>query len=281
MLAERIPSILPALDRPAALEVTSIHSVAGTLPAGSPLITEPPFCAPHHTATKAAIVGGGTGIIRPGAASLAHRGCLFLDEAPEFGRDVLDALRQPLESGEVVVARLGLTARFPARFTLVLAANPCPCAKGPASGAGCTCTPTERRRYLARLSGPLLDRVDVKVEFLPVSRAELLSDRGFAEPSSVVVKRVEAARDRAAVRLRHTPWRLNAEIPGGDLRRSFAPAPGALAPLERAMDLGEISARGVDKVIRVAWTLADLAGVARPTVAETSYALGLWLGVAR
>jgi len=279
MLAERIPTILPSLDRPAALEVTAIHSVAGTLPAGSPLMTEPPFCAPHHTATKAAIVGGGTGIIRPGAASLAHRGCLFLDEAPEFGRDVLDALRQPLESGEVVIARLGLTARFPARFTLVLAANPCPCARGLASGEHCTCTPTERRRYLARLSGPLLDRVDVKAGFLPVSRAELLSDRGFTEPSSVVAKRVETARDRAAVRLRHTPWRLNAEIPGRDLRRSFAPGPGALAPLERAMDLGEISARGVDRVIRVAWTLADLAGVARPTVDETSYALGLWLGV--
>jgi magnesium chelatase family protein len=279
MLAERIPTILPVLDRLAALEVTAIHSVAGTLPAGSPLMTEPPFCAPHHTSTKAAIVGGGTGIIRPGAASLAHRGCLFLDEAPEFSRDVLDALRQPLESGEVMVARLGLTARFPARFTLVLAANPCPCAKGPASGAHCTCTPTERRRYLARLSGPLLDRVDVKVEFLPVSRVELLSDRGFTEPSSVVAKRVEAARDRAATRLRHSPWRLNAEIPGRDLRRSFAPGPGALAPLERAMDLGEISARGVDRVIRVSWTLADLAGVARPTVDQTSYALGLWLGV--
>jgi magnesium chelatase family protein len=281
MLAERIPTIMPPLDRAAALEVTTIHSVAGTLPEGSPLMTEPPFCAPHHTATKAAIVGGGTGIIRPGAASLAHRGCLFLDEAPEFGRDALDALRQPLESGEVVVARLGLTARFPARFTLVLAANPCPCTKGYASGAGCTCTSTERRRYLARLSGPLLDRVDVKVDFLPVGRAELLSDRGFAEPSSVVVKRVEAARDRAAARLRLGPWRLNAEIPGSELRRSFAPGPGALAPLERAMDLGEISARGVDRVIRVAWTLADLAGVARPTVDETSYALSLWLGVGR
>ena len=281
MLAERIPTILPALDRTAALEVTAIHSIAGALPAGKPLITEPPFCAPHHTATKAAIVGGGSGVIRPGAASLAHRGCLLLDEAPEFGRDVLDALRQPLESGEVVVARSGLTARFPARFTLVLAANPCPCASGTGSRAGCMCTPTARRRYLARLSGPLLDRVDVKVEFLPVGRAELLSDRAFAEPSSVVVKRVEAARERAAARLRLSPWRLNAEIPGSELRRNFAPGPGALAPLERAMDLGEISARGVDRVIRVAWTLADLAGVARPRVDETSYALGLWLGVGR
>ncbi len=278
MLAERLPTVMPVLDRTAALEVTSIHSVAGTLPVGSPLMTEPPFCAPHHTATKAAIVGGGTGVLHPGAASLAHRGCLFLDEAPEFGRDVLDALRQPLESGEVVVARCGLTARFPARFTLVLAANPCPCAKGTATGATCSCTPATKRRYLARLSGPLLDRVDVKVELLPVGRAELLSDRHFAESSPVVAARVEAARERTAARLKETPWRLNAEIPGSELRRAFRPSPGSLAPLERAMDLGQISARGVDRVIRVAWTLADLAGIARPTVGETNYALGLWLG---
>ena len=168
MLAERLPTVLPRLEPAAALEVTAIHSVAGTLPDGQPLVTEPPFCAPHHTATKAAIVGGGSGTIRPGAASLAHHGCLFLDEAPEFARDVLDALRQPLESGEVVVARSGLTARFPARFTLVLAANPCPCARASSAKSACECTPWVRRRYLARLSGPLLDRVDVKVEFLPV-----------------------------------------------------------------------------------------------------------------
>jgi magnesium chelatase family protein len=278
MLAERLPTVMPLLDRAAALEVMSIHSVAGTLPAGSPLMTEPPFCAPHHTATKAAIVGGGTGILHPGAASLAHCGCLFLDEAPEFARDVLDALRQPLESGEVVVARCGLTARFPARFTLVLAANPCPCAKGAATGTACSCTPAAKRRYLARLSGPLLDRVDVKVELLPVTRAELLSDRHFTESSPAVAARVAAARERAAARLHGTPWRLNAEVPGSELRRSFPPAPGSLAPLERAMDLGQISARGVDRVIRVAWTLADIAGIARPTVGETSYALGLWLG---
>lgn len=279
MLAERIPTILPRLGASAALEATAIHSVAGTLPAGCPLITHPPFCAPHHTASKAAIVGGGSGVIRPGAASLAHHGCLFLDEAPEFGRDVLDALRQPLESGEVVVARSGVTARFPARFTLILAANPCPCARGPGLGAECTCTPVARRRYLARLSGPLLDRVDVKAEFLPVTRAELLSDRRFTEPSAVVAERVAAARERAAARLRGTPWRLNAQIPGSHLRRRFPPRPGALPPLERAMDLGQISARGVDRVIRVAWTLADLAGVGPPGAEETAYALGLWLGV--
>ncbi|HUA30819.1 MAG TPA: YifB family Mg chelatase-like AAA ATPase [Streptosporangiaceae bacterium] len=279
MLAERLPTVLPRLEPEDALAVTAIHSIAGTLPAGSPLLSEPPFCAPHHTATRAAIVGGGSGTLRPGAASLAHHGCLFLDEAPEFSRDVLDALRQPLESGEVVLARSGLTARFPARFTLVLAANPCPCASAATTRAACTCTPLVRRRYLARLSGPLLDRVDVKAEFLPVGRAELLSDRKFTEPSSVVAERVAAARQRMARRLRGTGWRLNAEIPGRELRRQYAPAPGAFAPLERAMDLGEISARGVDRVIRLAWTVADLGGTPRPTAAEISYALGLWLGV--
>lgn len=278
MLAERIPTVLPRLDRAAALEVTAIHSVAGVLPDGSPLLTQPPFCAPHHTATKAAIVGGGSGLIHPGAASLAHRGCLFLDEAPEFGRDVLDALRQPLESGEVVVARLGMIARFPARFTLLLAANPCPCAKGSGGQAACECSPAVRRRYLARLSGPLLDRVDVKVEFFPVSRSELLSDRKFAEPSTKVADRVAAARQRAADRLRGTPWQLNGEIPGSELRGRFRPAPGAFSPLERAMDLGQLSARGLHRVLRVAWTVADLAAASRPTAEHTSYALALWLG---
>jgi len=278
MLAERIPTVLPRLDPAAALEVSAIHSVAGTLPPGRPLLVAPPFCAPHHTATRAAIVGGGSGIIRPGAASLAHHGCLFLDEAPEFGRDVLDGLRQPLESGEVVVARAGVTARFPARFTLIMAANPCACASAAGAGAACSCTPLARRRYLARLSGPLLDRVDAKIEFLPVRRSELLSDRAFTETSAQVAERVSAARLRAAARLAGTPWRLNAEIPGSELRRKFAPAASALGPLERAMDLGRISARGADRVIRLSWTLADLAGQQRPGVAEVGYALGLWMG---
>jgi magnesium chelatase family protein len=281
LLAERIPTIMPSLRPQEALEVSAIHSVAGALTAAQPLVTEPPFCAPHHTASKAAIVGGGSGIIRPGAASLAHLGCLFLDEAPEFDRDVLDALRQPLESGEVVVARSAMTARFPARFTLVLAANPCPCARTSATGAGCTCSPLVRRRYLARLSGPLLDRVDVKVELRPVSRAELLCDRQLAEASEVVAARVRAARERAARRLRGTGWRVNAEIPGRELRQGFRPEAGALAPLERAMDLGQVSARGADRIIRLSWTLADLAGVDRPTRDEVGYALGLWLGVAQ
>jgi magnesium chelatase family protein len=281
MLAERLPTILPGLEPAAALEVTSIHSVAGTLPPGAGLLTRPPFCAPHHTASKAAIVGGGSGIIRPGAASLAHRGVLFLDEAPEFQRDVLDALRQPLEAGEVVIARSGMTARFPARFTLVLAANPCPCAKATSGGAGCECSPAARRRYLGRLSGPLLDRVDVKVRLQPVNRQEMLYDRKFAETSAVVAQRVAAARMRAAHRLRGTPWRLNAEIPGAELRRSFPPEPGALRSLDRAMELGQVSARGADKVVRVAWSVADLAGKARPGPGEVEFAIGLWLGVPR
>jgi magnesium chelatase family protein len=281
MLAERIPTILPRLDPEAALEVTAVHSVAGTLPPKVPLLTDPPFLAPHHTATKAAIVGGGSGIIRPGSASLAHHGVLFLDEAPEFARDVLDALRQPLEAGEVVVARSGVTTRFPARFTLILAANPCPCARAAGAPEGCSCSPAARRRYLGRISGPLLDRVDVKIELEPVGRKELLNDRNFAESSQTVALRVAQARDRAARRLRGTPWRLNGEVPGSELRRTWPPAPGALAVIERSLERGQISARGVVKVIRVAWTIADLAGQPRPTKDECNTALGLWLGVRR
>ena len=282
MLAERLPTILPRLDAAAALEVTSIHSVAGTLLPGTGLVSEPPFCAPHHTASKAAIVGGGSGLIRPGAASLAHRGVLFLDEAPEFGRDVLDALRQPLEAGEVVIARQAMTARFPARFTLVLAANPCPCARAATpGGAACGCSPAARRRYLGRLSGPLLDRVDVKITLEPVNRREMLYDRNHAETSAVVAGRVAAARDRAARRLAGTPWRLNAEIPGAELRRAFPPEQGALKSLDRAMELGQVSARGADKIVRVAWSLADLAGRPRPGAGEIDVAIALWLGVAK
>ena len=281
MLAERIPTILPRLDRAAAFEVTAVHSVAGTLPAQVPLLEDPPFLAPHHTATKAAIVGGGSGVIRPGSASLAHRGVLFLDEAPEFARDVLDALRQPLEAGEVVVARSGITTRFPARFTLVLASNPCPCARVAGPSEGCSCSPATRRRYLGRISGPLLDRVDVKIELEPVSRKELLSDRTFSESSLTVARRVAQARQRAAHRLQGTPWRLNGEVPGSALRRTWPPAPGSLAVLERSLDRGLITARGVVKIVRVAWTLADLAGRPRPTRDDCDAALGLWLGVRR
>ncbi|PSK95662.1 magnesium chelatase family protein [Murinocardiopsis flavida] len=277
LLAERLPSVLPPLTQSESIEVTTIHSVAGTLPRGTPLITEPPFCDPHHTATRAAIIGGGTMHLRPGSVSLAHRGVLFVDEAPEFSRGVLDSLRQPLESGEVVVARSAATARFPARFLFVMAANPCPCGK---PGTSCVCPSPVRRRYLARLSGPLLDRVDLKVELHPVTRAELLADRAYAESSPTVAARVAEARARAAHRLADTPWATNAAVPGGELRRRFPVGAEALRVLAAALDRGEISARGVDRVLRVAWTLADLAGRRTPEPEDTGYAFALWSGSA-
>ncbi|GAA4563706.1 YifB family Mg chelatase-like AAA ATPase [Planotetraspora kaengkrachanensis] len=279
MLAERLPTLLPALSRDHALEVTAIHSVAGTLPRGRPLLTRPPFMAPHHTATVAAVVGGGAGgLIRPGAVSLSHRGVLFLDEAPEFGSGVLDSLRQPLESGTVTISRAMNTVTFPARFMLVLAANPCPCGRNGSPERACDCTPAMRRRYLARLSGPLLDRVDVKIRVGRATRAELLADRRFAESSAEVAERVLLARERAAKRLAGTPWQTNAEVSSAALHHEFRLPGGALAPLHRGLDTGTLSTRGLDRILRVAWTLADLEGKDLPGEAETSAALGMWLG---
>src|ERR671912_1629257 len=206
MLAERLPGVLPQLELDDALEVSAVHSVAGLLAADAPLIRRPPYQAPHHSASAAALVGGGSVHARPGAASLSHRGVLFLDEAPEFQSGVLDALRQPLESGEVAIARSGGVARFPARFQLVLAANPCPCA-APAGEAECRCTSTAKRRYFGRISGPLLDRVDLQVWLQPVTPTDLLDGQVEAEPSEAVAARVVAARSTAADRLTGTGWR--------------------------------------------------------------------------
>ncbi|GII58984.1 hypothetical protein Pth03_73730 [Planotetraspora thailandica] len=279
MLAERLPTLLPSLDVDQALEVSAIHSVAGTLPPGRPLLTRPPFTAPHHTATVASVVGGGAGgLVRPGAVSLSHRGVLFLDESPEFGSGVLDSLRQPLESGTVTIARAAGTVTFPARFMLVLAANPCPCGQYGMPGSPCSCTSAMRRRYIGRLSGPLLDRVDVKVTISRATRAELLADRRFAEPSTVVADRVRQARERAAKRLASTPWQCNADVSSAALHHEFALAGDALAPLHRGLDLGTLSSRGLDRILRVSWTLADLAGKDRPGRQETSAALAMWLG---
>lgn len=213
---------------------------------------------------------------RPGAASLAHRGVLLLDEAPEFGPGVLDSLRQPLEDGSVTIARASATTCFPARFTLVLAANPCPCAA--AKERDCTCTPAMKRRYLGRLSGPLLDRMDLKMRLGPVSRAELRHDLWFTEAGEVVAQRVIQARERAAARLAGTPWQTNAEIPGPQLRRRFCPLPTAMEFLDRPLHRGALSARGLDRVIRVMWTVADLAGKDVPGAAEAQVAYGMWEG---
>ncbi|MFC5906833.1 YifB family Mg chelatase-like AAA ATPase [Streptacidiphilus monticola] len=274
MLAERLPGVLPPLTQKEALEVTAIHSVAGLLPPGRPLLQRAPYCAPHHSTTMPAIVGGGSGLPRPGAVSLAHRGVLFLDEAPEFPIRVLDALRQPLESGEVVVARSAGSLRLPARFTLMLAANPCPCGRWSQAGGGCECTPTMVSRYQSRLSGPLLDRVDLRVEVEAVSRVELLSHAGASESTAVVAARVAEARERAAARYADTPWRLNGEVPGHELRTRWRVAPDALKDAEREMERGFLTARGLDRVLRVAWTTADLAGADAPTRAHVRTALG-------
>ncbi|MFI1889469.1 YifB family Mg chelatase-like AAA ATPase [Streptomyces jumonjinensis] len=281
MLAERLPGVLPPLTRQEALEVTAVHSVAGILPPGEPLVRTPPYCAPHHSATMPALVGGGNGLPRPGAVSLAHRGVLFLDETPEFTGKALDALRQPLEAGHVVVARSGGVVRLPARFLLVLAANPCPCGRHALHGGGCECPPAVVRRYQARLSGPLLDRVDLRVRVEPVSRGDLLGRGGRGESTATVAARVRAARARAAARLCGTPWTVNSEVPGHELRTRWPVAPGALGAAERDMERGLLTARGLDRVLRVAWTLADLSGRDSPRADDVGLALELRTGVAR
>ncbi|MFI1001703.1 YifB family Mg chelatase-like AAA ATPase [Streptomyces galbus] len=281
MLAERLPAVLPRLTGQESLEVTAVHSVAGLLPPGKPLIDVAPYCAPHHSATMQALVGGGPAIARPGAVSLAHRGVLFLDETPEFNSQALDALRQPLESGHVVIARSAGVVRFPARFLMVLAANPCPCGRFSQRDSLCECPPSAIRRYQARLSGPLLDRVDLRVEVDPVSRAELAHRGPGGESTQVVAARVRAARERAAARLAGTPWRTNSEVPGRELRTRWHAARGAMDEAERNLERGVLTARGLDRVLRVAWTVADLVGHDRPDATDVALALQLRTGVPR
>ena len=274
MLAERLPSLLPDLEPAQALEVTAIHSVLGALPRSGALIVRPPFVAPHHGASMPAIIGGGSGFIRPGAISKAHRGVLFLDEAPEFKPGVLQALRQPVESGEVVVARASGVVRYPARFQLVLAANPCPCGRGFGKGVDCSCSPRARREYLSKLAGPLLDRVDLQLQVRAVSRAGLLAPCG--ESSAVVAARVAAARSLQAERLAGTSWRLNGEVPGPMMRAGFLRLPAAATvDLERALERGILTLRGYDRVLKVAWTVTDLAGGRTPGRDDVGLALTL------
>ncbi|NUQ97497.1 MAG: ATP-binding protein [Streptomyces sp.] len=281
MLAERLPAILPLLGRQESLEVTAVHSVAGLLPPGKPLIDVAPYCAPHHSATMQALVGGGPGIARPGAVSLSHRGVLFLDETPEFSSHALDALRQPLEAGHVVIARSAGVVRFPAKFLMVLAANPCPCGRFSQADDFCECPPSAIRRYQARLSGPLLDRVDLRVEVDRVNRAQLTQRGAGGESTATVADRVRAARERAAARLVGTPWRTNSEVPGRELRSRWHAASGAMDEAERNLERGVLTARGLDRVLRVAWTVADLVGHDRPDATDVALALQLRTGVPR
>jgi magnesium chelatase family protein len=278
MLAERLPSILPPLDDEAALEVTALQSIAGVLPPGGGLVRRPPFQAPHHSASMAALVGGGSGLARPGALSLAHRGVLFLDEAAEIANATLQALRQPLESGRIVLARARGTTEYPARVQMVLAANPCPCAS-PAGDQACRCSPLQRRRYLGRISGPLLDRIDIQIKLRPLSAAQLMTAAAPAESSLVVGERVAKARAAAAARWSADGWRLNAEVPGPQLRRPPWRLPAADTTLLRqSLDRGVLSARGFDRVLRLAWTIADLDGHERPDGADVHEAAQLRMG---
>jgi magnesium chelatase family protein len=218
-----------------------------------------------------ALVGGGSGLAGPGAISLAHHGVLFLDEAPEFQAGALEGLRQPLESGEVVLHRSAGAVRYPARFLLVLAANPCPCGK---PDRECSCAPFARRRYQQRLSGPLLDRIDVRIQVDPVPHAELLAEPGERESSAMVAARVGAARRAAGERWHGLGYRLNAEVPGSMLRQPpWRPSPKALDTAQTYFDRGQLTARGFDRVLRMGWTIADLAGRSAPDAGDLTEAI--------
>jgi magnesium chelatase family protein len=271
MLAERLPGLLPLLGDRASMEVTAVHSIAGALGDRPQLVRRPPLQAPHHTASVAALVGGGSHLARPGAISLAHHGVLFLDEAPEFSPRALDALRQPLESGFVMLHRGGGAVRYPARFQLVLAANPCPCAK---PAARCTCPPMTRRRHDQRLSGPLMDRIDLRVQVEPVAHGDLFDPAAERETSAIVAQRVAAARAAAADRWRDAPWDLNAAVPGVTLREPpWLLSRAVLRSARQQLEQGSLSARGFDRVLRISWTLADLAGRTTPAVEDIAEAL--------
>jgi len=276
MLAARLTSILPSLDGEEAVEVSALHSLAG-MDLSQGLLTEPPYVDPHHSSSPASIIGGGVRLVRPGSISLAHRGVLFLDEAPEFGARILDALRTPLESGWVTIGRAAIQVRYPARFQLVLAANPCPCGFHGVAGRECRCSSTAVRRYQERLSGPVMDRIDIRHHMLPQSRSFLESALEQSESSVEIAARVLQARDRQAQRLRNTPWRTNGEVAGPWLR-SQLPLPKDLTPLERALNRGLLSARGVDKVLRLAWTIADLAEEDQISAASLRVAMQLRQG---
>ncbi|MGC3993703.1 MAG: YifB family Mg chelatase-like AAA ATPase [Propionicimonas sp.] len=276
LLAERLPGLLPDLEVAEALEVSAVHSLAGVNLDGG-LVRRPPYADPHHSASMASLVGGGARIAMPGAVSRAHLGVLFLDEAPEFSPRVMEALRVPLESGRIVLARAAATATYPARFQLVLAANPCPCGMAGTPGGNCRCPPMAVRRYAARVSGPILDRIDISQELRPVRAAFLDSRYAPGESTAVVAARVLAARDRQRHRLEGTGWRTNGEVPGPALRKRL-PLPEGSELLDVAVARGRLSSRGVDRVLRLAWSVADLADADRPTREHLHTALAMRRG---
>ena len=270
MLARRLPGILPPLSFDEALECTAIHSVAGTLPSGVGLLRERPFRAPHHTISDVALVGGGA-IPRPGEISLAHHGVLFLDEMPEFSRHVLDVLRQPLEEGRITVARAARTVCFPARFVLVAAMNPCPCGYRGDPTRACRCTPQQVAKYRGRLSGPLLDRIDLIVDLQPVAIADLTGVPD-GEASRSVRTRILAARERQLARPGRAS-RLNAALHGHAFERACALDEAGRRLVERSAERLHLTARGFHRVLKVARTVADLAQ--HPTITNEHLAEAL------
>lgn len=270
MLARRLPGILPDLSHEESLECTAIHSVAGTLPAGVGLMRERPFRAPHHTISDVALVGGGS-IPRPGEISLAHQGVLFLDEMPEFSRHVLDVLRQPLEEGRISIARAARTVSFPARFLLVGAMNPCPCGYLADPKRACRCTPQQVTKYRSRLSGPLLDRIDLVVEVQPVPVRDLTA-APQGEPSAAVRARVLQARARQLARPGRTA-RLNAHLHGRGFERLCALDDVGRRLLERSAERLHLTARGFHRVLKVARTIADLSDAPQIAPAHVAEAL--------
>jgi magnesium chelatase family protein len=270
MLASRFSSILPKLNLEQSLETSSVHSLCGILNQKQ-LVQIPPFEAPHHTATAPAIVGGGSGYARPGAISRAHNGVLFLDEAPEFSPRVLQTLRQPLENGSVTIDRAKGQVKYPAKFQLILAANPCPCGLASAKSDNCKCSAKTRRNYFSRLSGPLLDRIDLMVE-VPNIKSKHYFDKEV-ESSAVIAKRVSDARELSKKRLKNTPWTLNSQVPGSWLRKHLGDQNDLLLQLSQAVDRGILSMRGADRALRVAFSIADLRAKDKPDMEEIAMAL--------
>ncbi|NLI78532.1 MAG: YifB family Mg chelatase-like AAA ATPase [Candidatus Riflebacteria bacterium] len=271
MLARALPTLLPPLDFDEALEVTRIYSIKGLLPAGCGVIRERPFRDPHHTISDVALIGGGRNPA-PGEVSLAHHGVLFLDELPEFKKTVLEVLREPLSEGRVSIARAAHTTSFPARFQLVAAMNPCPCGNFTDPQRGCTCSPNQVRTYQQRVSGPLLDRIDLQIPVARLSAEEVVSHT-VAEPSEQVRERVVAARQRQIRRHPRRPPILNAHLPTRDLKKDGDLEETARHILLEAVRRFGLSARAYDKIIRVARTIADLAGETRIATAHVAEAI--------
>lgn len=279
MLAQRLPGLLPDLERREALEVSAVHSVAGLLASDAPLAARPPFVDPHHSASAVSVIGGGSKVVRPGALSLAHRGVLFMDEAPEFASNVIEALRQPLESGHVVVSRAAATVVFPARFQLIVASNPCPCGQAGTVTERCRCSPTVRRRYAERLSGPIRDRIDIHRTLVAPSRPDLA--RSLVETGGGTANLralVSAARARQRHRYRDEPWALNAAVPGAEMRRRWPLSDEARVVIDHQVRADRLNPRSADRVLRLAWTVADLHGHAVPDADDVTTALALRSG---